>query len=354
MSHWTRRNFIGGSAATLVSAGAFANNPVAEAFAAAQPFYGLVMLAKRGMPMYTRTFGMANIEENKPVRSDTPFAVGSISKWLTSTTVLRLVEDGKLDLDATIGKLLPWYRADGANKVTLRHLLSNASGIPNQFTPALKADPSVRDLPLTTRQAIERFSSGDLIFTPGSRFDYVSTNWYIIIGIIEEVTGVPYQQAMRAITLDPLKLPATRADHAYIEAPSTAVAYATINPPARKMDIHQHYMVASGGYYSTADDLLRAARAIFNEGFLKRSSLDALTHIEVPSENYTLGGRIKTLNVNGQPHVFAWETGRTAGFRSVLGHRLDGEDTVIILNNTDMSQKTLDEFAYSLLGANNA
>ncbi|WP_208023416.1 hypothetical protein [Duganella alba] len=45
---------------------------------------------------------------------------------------------------------------------------------------------------------------------------------------------------------------------------------------------------------------------------------------------------------------------RTAGFRSVLGHRLDGEDTVIILNNTAMSQKTLDEFAYSLLGASNA
>jgi hypothetical protein len=76
-----------------------------------------------------------------------------------------------------------------------------------------------------------------------------------------------------------------------------------------------------------------------------------MTHIEVPSENYALGGRVKTLSVDGQQHRYAWETGRTGGYRSVLGHRLDGEPTLIILNNTDLSQKTLDEFAYDLLGA---
>lgn len=341
-----RRDFISGSSATLLSASAFANTPVTEAFAARQPFYGLVMLARRGVPVSVQTFGQANIEEGKPVLADTPFAVGSISKWLTSTTVLKLVESGQLNLDATIGKLLPWYRADGANKVTLRHLLSNASGIPNQFKPALKADPTILTQQLTTRQAIDCFCSGELIFTPGSRFDYVSTNWYIVIGIIEQATGMPYQQAMRAITLDPLKLAATR-----VERSGAAEAYATINPPARKVDTHQPYMVASGGYYSTAGDLLSAAHAILNGGFLSLQSLQAMTHIEVPSESYTLGGRVKTLLIDGQRHTYAWETGRTGGYRSILGHRLDGEETVIILNNTDLSQKTLDEFAYDLLGA---
>jgi CubicO group peptidase (beta-lactamase class C family) len=238
-----RRDFLGSGAATLLSASAFANNPVAAAFAAKQPFYGLVMLAQRGVPVSVQTFGQANIEDGIPVREDTPFAVGSISKWLTATTVLKLAESGKLDLDAATGKLLPWYRADSADKVTLRHLLSNASGIPNQFTPALKADPSILTLPLTTRQAVERSCSGALIFPPGSRFDYVSTNWYIIIGIIEEATGMPYQQAMRAITLDPLKLSATSTDRT-----GAAEAYAVLHPPARKVDKHQHYMMASGGY----------------------------------------------------------------------------------------------------------
>lgn len=342
----SRRHFLAGSAATLFSASALANNPVAEAFAKVQPFYGVVMLAKRGKPVYAQAFGMANIEDGKALQVETPLAIGSISKWLTSTVILRLIESGKLELDAPVGKLLPWYRGNGADKVTLRHLLSNTSGIPNQFMPALKADRTLLGQDLSTRQAIERFSSGDLAFPPGSRFDYTATNWYIVIGIIEAVTGKPYQQAMRELMLDPLKLNATRAD-----ANGAALAYATINPPARKLDIHKPYMIASGGYYSTADDLLRAAHAVFNQGFLSPQSLQALTHIEVPSESYTLGGRVKTLEVDGKPHAYAWETGRTAGYRSVLGHRLDGEDTVIILNNTDLSQKTMDEFAYSLLGA---
>lgn len=346
-----RRHFIGGAAATLLGASAFANNPVADAFARTQRFYGVILLAKRGKPVYAQAFGMANIEANKAMQATTPMAIGSISKWLTSAVVLRLVESGKLELDATIGRLLPWYRGQGADKVTLRHLLSNTSGIPNQFTPALKADPSIMELRLSTQTAVERFASGDLTFTPGSRFDYTSTNWYIVIAVIEAVTGQPYQQAMRALMLDPLQLRVTRADSAYIEAADSALAYATIDPPARKMDRHQPYMVASGGYFSTAPDLLRAAMAVFNQGFLGAPSLRELTHIEVPGERYTLGGRVKTLILDGQPHVFAWETGRTGGYRAVLGHRLDGEDTIIILNNTDLSQKTMDEFAYSLLGA---
>jgi len=151
---------------------------------------------------------------------------------------------------------------------------------------------------------------------------------------------------MRDITLDPLRLNATSADPT-----GAAIAYATLKPPARKVSPFQPYMVASGGYYSNADDLLRAAYAVFNQDFISASSRAAMLHIEVPSEDYTLGGRVKTLNLDGQPHRYAWETGRTAGYRSVLGHRLDGEQTVIILNNSDLSQKTLDEFAYSLLGA---
>jgi D-alanyl-D-alanine carboxypeptidase len=163
---------------------------------------------------------------------------------------------------------------------------------------ARQADRSVLALELSTRQAIERFCMGELAFAPGSRFDY-----------------------------------------------------ATINPPLRRTDVRPSYMEATGGYYSTADDLLRAAYAIFNQGFISPASLQALTHIEVASDSYALGGRVKDLLIDGKRHRFAWETGRTTGYRSVLGHRLDGEETVIILNNTDMSQKTMDEFAYSLLGA---
>ncbi len=60
---------------------------------------------------------------------------------------------------------------------------------------------------------------------------------------------------------------------------------------------------------------------------------------------------MRTLTIAGQAHTAGWETGNTAGFRSLLGHRLDTGETVVILNNTAISQKTLDLFADALFGA---
>lgn len=71
----------------------------------------------------------------------------------------------------------------------------------------------------------------------------------------------------------------------------------------------------------------------------------------MPEQDYALGGRVRTLTIGGVPVPAAWETGRTAGYRSVLGHRYDTRETIVILNNTGLSQKTLDLFADSLFGA---
>ena len=110
-------------------------------------------------------------------------------------------------------------------------------------------------------------------------------------------------------------------------------------------------MVAGGGYFGTAAALLRAAHLIFDTGFLSPASQKALRTIEAASDHYALGGRIRTLMVQGKPYPAGWETGNTAGYRSVLGHRFDTRQTVVVLNNTSMSQKTLDLFADKLFGA---
>ena len=76
-----------------------------------------------------------------------------------------------------------------------------------------------------------------------------------------------------------------------------------------------------------------------------------LTTVEVPSDHYALGGRVREVPIGTQKVIAAWDTGNTLGYRSVLGHRLDGKATVVVLNNTSMSQKTLDEFSDALLAA---
>jgi len=327
-----------------------AANPIVDAFVAEQKFQGVVMIGRKGKPSYVHAFGSADIEANKPATRDTIYCVASISKWLTTIAVLRLVEQGKLSLDAPIATWLPDQRPDTGKTVTLAHLLSNTSGIPNTFMTMLKADPEILKREVTAAQAVKLFGQGDPLFPPGTKFDYHPVNWFIVSAIVEAATGKPFQAVVRELTTDPLKMRHTQAG--MIDAdPAVARSYYAGPPLAPRTNPRLSVMAASGGYFSTVDDLLVAAHVVFDTPFLSEASRKALTTIRVPEQDYTLGGRTRTLTIDGQVKLAAWETGRTAGFRSVLGHRLDTGDTVVILNNTDLSQKALDLFADKLFGA---
>ena len=351
-----RREFLAGAAALgfveKASAAAFSGGPAdraVDAFLGSQPFQGVVLVGKAGRPIYARTVGLAEIEAKRPATLETPYLIASISKWLTSTAVLKLVEAGKLDLDAAISTYLPGYRADTGAKVKLRHLLTNVSGVPNGFSTWTKAnpDPDLFKKTFTTGEAVKLWCSGDLAFEPGSKFDYALTNWVIVTAIIEAVTGKPYADAMSDIVIKPLSLARTSP----VDPPGLAVSYRTLEPLVRQSNDRFPFFAASGGYSSTAGDLLKAAHAIFDGDFLPPARKKDLLSVGWPDQEYALGGRVKSLFADGMPRVFAWETGRAAGYRSVLGHRFDDQTTVVLLNNTSITQKAMDEFAYALFGA---
>jgi CubicO group peptidase (beta-lactamase class C family) len=327
------------------------DNPAVDAFVAEQKFQGVVMIGRKGRASYVRAFGMADIEARRPTTRETVYCVASISKWLTTVAVLRLVEQGKLSLDAPISTWLPYQRPDTGKTVTLTHLLSNTSGVPNGFMPALKADPDLLKKNLPAAESVKAFAQGDPLFPPGSKFDYHPVNWFVVSAIVEAATGKPFLKVVDELTLAPLKMSHTRAGVGVDADPGVAVSYYAGPPLARRENPRMDVMAASGGYFSTVDDLLVAAHLVFDTPFLSAASRKALTTILVPEQDYALGGRVRTLTIDGQPKLAAWETGRTAGYRSVLGHRLDTRDTVVILNNTDLSQKALDLFADKLFGA---
>lgn len=322
------------------------DDPQVDAFVRANNFHGVVVKARAGRVHYARAFGMADIAAKRPATADTVYAIASISKWLTSITLLKLIEQGKATLDTPLSTLLPDYRADTGARVKLAHLLSNTSGIPNEFIAAAKLDSSLVSTDLGTAESIRRFCQGDLAFEPGSKFDYAMTNWFLLLAIVERLAGKPFEEAVRTITLQPLGL-----RHTSLSAAGAASSYRTTEPAALWPDPRTPVMAAGGGYYSNAADLVRAAHGVFDRGFLKPESIAALRTIHVPEQDYSLGGRVRTMTIAGKPVQAAWQTGRTAGFRSVLGHRYDDASTVVILNNSGLSQKLLDEFADQLFGA---
>lgn len=358
---WSRRSFLRGSIGAmaglslspwLCAADAAVDERLpatADAFVKANGFHGVIHLVRKGRVAFSRAYGMADVEAGRRTAIDTLYPIASISKWLASVTVLRLVDQGKLKLDAPVSSYLTDFRPDTGGKVRLKHLLSNASGIPNGFTPMVKADAGLWNRNFTTAEAIKAFCSGDLVFEPGSRFDYQFTNWILVKGIVETVTGKDFAEAVDALTLAPLGLKNIIPGYADAARTRVAAGYASIEPPVRKMYPVRAYTLASGGYCGTATDLVRAAEGVYGSSLLSASSRKALNTVLVPAESYALGGRVRSITVDGEPSPFAWETGRVDGYRSLLAHRLDGKATLVVLNNTDLSQKTIDLFGEAML-----
>jgi Beta-lactamase class C and other penicillin binding proteins len=348
----SRRSLLAASSAALLlaalpgtaSAAAKDAPAVIEAWAKAHGFQGVVLLARAGRLAYARPFGIVDVEAQRPAKVEDVYGIASISKWLTTLAVLRLVEQRKLDLDRPITAWLPDYRADTGARISLRRLLSNSSGLTEQFGPAAKADPALSALDLSAAEAVRRFASADLAFEPGAKFDYIFANWILVYAIVEAAADMPFVDAVRGLVLDPLDLRNTGTGPAIATAPTTVPSYRTLSPPDRIAYARPGFIAAAGGYFSNAQDLMQAAHRVYDQGFLSPASLRQLNTVEMPEE-YALGGRVKTLMLRGKPRTYAWETGNTAGYRSLLAHRLDTRETLVILNNSSMPQRQLDEFA---------
>jgi D-alanyl-D-alanine carboxypeptidase len=355
MEHWTRRAFLGTIAAGAIAlprktlASDATTRATVDAFVQSNGFNGVIHLVRGDRPVFSEAFGMADVEAGRRAALDTSYPIASISKWFTAVTVLRLADQGKLSLDASISDYLRGYRSDTGTKVRLKHLLSNASGIPNDFGTVLKTDPGLWTRQFTTEEAIKAFCSGDLAFEPGSRFSYDFTNWILVKGIVEMVTGQDFAQAVDRLTLAPLGLETILPSYAPEAQKRIAAGYASLDPPVRKMFPQSSYTLASGGYCGTAADLVRAARGVYRTPLLSADARKALSNVLVAEESYALGGRVRQVKAGSGTHAFAWETGRVDGYRSLLAHQLDGDLTLVLLNNTSLGQKDIDVFAEALL-----
>lgn len=208
-------------------------------------FSGVVLLAHRGRPLYTRSFGVSNERLRIPITDSSQFNLASLNKIVTATAVLRLIERGQLSLDDSLGALLPAEFADSAaGGVRVKHLLSHTSGF-GTYGP--------------TR-----------VFTPpGSAFAYSNYGFHLLGQIIEARTGLRFEDFLRLEILGPLQM--ARTARYEIKALSDLVPqgrYYPIPAPDDRLALipnkylHIYAGGAMGGMFSTAQDLLRFANAL--------------------------------------------------------------------------------------------
>ena len=189
---------------------------------------------------WTGTSGLANVRKKTLVKEDTAFALASVSKTYTAALILALADEGKLDLDARVSKLLPKIRFTG--RATVRQLLNHTSGLPDFFLNG-KIDRALfgdRSREWTTRDAFRYV--GKPIFTAGKGWYYSNTNYALLGMIAEAVDGRPLAEQLRTRFLRPLGL-----EHTYqqvTEKPRGPVArgYRVLGTPSKPGDSVDSWM----------------------------------------------------------------------------------------------------------------
>jgi CubicO group peptidase (beta-lactamase class C family) len=220
--------------------------------------------------------GWADPEHRSFMHVDSIFWIASMSKPITATAVLMLMEEGKLSLDDPIAKYVPELAglrtADGKTpRITLRHLLTHTSGMGEATDEEAKAARSLADL-------VPAFASKPLAFEPGSKWKYCQSGILTLGRIVEIVSGEPFEVFLRNRIFDPLGMkdttfylteaqmprwviPAKREGEQLLPA-EIGLLYG--HPPTWR----DHYPASNGGLFSTAPDYTRFAQMLLSGGVL--------------------------------------------------------------------------------------
>jgi CubicO group peptidase (beta-lactamase class C family) len=215
---------------------------------------------------YVKGYGITNVDYPLPVDGDTLFRIGSTTKTFTGTVVMRLVEKGKIDLDARVREYLPDFATSQpsvARRVTVRQLLNHSAGwLGEDYQDAGRGD-----------NALARYVRGmerlPQLTPPGEVFAYNNAALVLAGRVIEAVTGSTYEEVVRKLLLDPLGMKHSRFFSDEIIGFNVAASHAIVDgKPA--VDPSMWYaprtLHPTGGLISSVRDQLRYARFHLGNG----------------------------------------------------------------------------------------
>lgn len=216
-----------------------------------------VAIAKDGQVLHTAGYGEI---DDQPVTPGTPMAIASATKSVTAFAVLQLVDDGKVRLDAPVTSYLPDLEIDDerADDITVRHLLSHTSGLPN---------PLIVPPADTLAESIGNLSDWQLSSDPGTQHAYANVNFQLAARLVEVVSGTPFATYLEQNVFAPLGMDDTVAtDTTHDDVPGLKYGHVTaygLAIPAREME---QFSTGAGGIVTTARDLAQWLALQTNDG----------------------------------------------------------------------------------------
>jgi len=302
-------------------------------------FNGSALVAEQGKVVYKKGVGMANMEWDIENSTDTKHRLGSITKQFTAMLILQLASEGKLDLQAPISDYLPDYPNGHNPQITTHHLLTHTSGIPNYTAfPGFFKDQS-RD-PYTPEEFVKKFEDEKLDFTPGEKFTYSNSGYFLLGVIIEKVSGKTYETMLQENIFTPLSMNDSGYDHHGEIIKNRATGYEKQgNEFVNSIYIDMSIPYAAGSLYSTVEDLYLWDQALYTNKMLSKEYMALYFKPYIPAwgnSHYAYGWGVgKDVIGNTTDSIYTISHGGGInGFNTNISRSPSDKTLIVLLNNT--------------------
>jgi CubicO group peptidase (beta-lactamase class C family) len=266
-----------------------------------------ILVAKEGKVIFRKGYGQASLNPNVANTPEKVFRIGSITKQFTSTAILKLVEQGKIQLSADITTYLPGFTIAGKT-VTVEQLLNHTSGIksytslPDMMTKEKKAKS------ITIDEMLRVIQSQPSDFNPNDQWLYNNSGYYLLGAMIEKVSGMTYGEYVTKNLFKPAGMKTSFTDDSKLPKGGT-IGYQKENASDYIVSdyIHPTVPFSAGAIFSTVDDLWKWNQAIFNYTLVKEELLEkAWTPTKLNDGTLISYG-------------YGWQLGRVGEFKTI-GH----------------------------------
>jgi len=314
---------------------------------------GAVLVLKDGRPVFSRGYGVTDLQTLGKIDAQTNFRLASVSKQFTAMAVMLLVHDGKLRYDERLTDIFPDFPAYG-RAIKIRHLLNHTSGL-QDYEDLMSADngaspekvPQIKDagvLALLKQQTTTKF-------VPGTKWEYSNSGYAVLAMVVEKVSGQGFGQFLQDRIFGPLKMQNTIAyERGKNEVPHRAYGHTRKEAGWRETDQSPTSAVlGDGGIYSSLDDLAKWDEALQHHKLLSEVEMrPALTPAMLPAGGGA-GFRDKAAEYgfgwfldSYKGHARMWHFGETVGFRTAIQRFVNDKLTIIVLcNREDVSAQAL-------------
>ncbi len=312
-----------------------------------------VVVVDHGKVILDDALGVKNVLTQAPVDVHTRFEIGSITKQFTAAAILQLRERGKLSLDDVLSKYVPQYVR--GRKITLRQMLLQISGIPDYSeTSTFNSLGAYRNgrIVITKRgdlaAVVEIIQGKKLDFTPGTKWEYSNTNYYMLGYIVQRVSGMPWSAYIR----QHIFARANMSESSFMQdEPGMADLATGYTRYKNRIDPTGNYAGWAGGagaIVSTAADLAKWDAALFNGKIISAVDLKLMTSpgpLPALDGNARYGFGWVIDSYDGQARL--WHNGGTIGFSASNEVYPKQSQAIVVLSNREsgtdsIAQKTFD------------